>query len=115
MSVDALSQAPIVVADSTPLIALSKIDQLSLLPEIFSEIILPEAVYTEVVIAGANRSGSTEVSKADWIKIQSVTNYTKVNYLLDQLNLGEAEAIVLAQEINADWILIDEHRAHTIS
>jgi len=63
MSVDALSQAPIVVADSTPLIALSKIDQLSLLPEIFSEIILPEAVYTEVVIAGANRSGSTEKQK----------------------------------------------------
>ncbi len=65
MTVNSLSQTPIIVADSTPLIALSKIGQLSLLPEIFSEVILPEAVYNEVVIAGTNRSGSIEVSNAD--------------------------------------------------
>ena len=33
-----------------------------------------------------------------------------VNVLLDEMDLGEVETIVLASEINADWVLMDEKK-----
>lgn len=45
----------------------------------------------------------------------AVVDRTKVNYLLTQLDIGEAEAIVLAQEKQADWLLVDENKARTIA
>ncbi len=45
----------IVVADSTPLIALARIDQLNLLKELFGAVLIPEAVFREVVTRGKAR------------------------------------------------------------
>ncbi len=42
-----------------------------------------------------------------FISIQSVSNTASVDYLTD-LDRGEAEVIVLAREISADWVIIDE-------
>lgn len=42
----------IAVSNSTPIIALSKIEKLHLLKDYFKEIYIPEAVYEEVVIRG---------------------------------------------------------------
>ncbi len=106
---------PIVVSDATPLIALAKIGQLSWLPDLFGEVLVPEAVYTEIVVAGAGRSGAAEIQAASWIRMETVADRTKVNYLLTQLDIGEAEAIVLAQEKQADWLLVDENKARTIA
>ncbi len=53
-----------VVANSTPLIELSKIRQLELLRDVYGSIIIPEEVYTEVVIDGAGESGAAEVAAA---------------------------------------------------
>lgn len=33
-----------------------------------------------------------------------------VNVLLDEMDLGEVETIVLASEMNADWVLMDEKK-----
>ncbi|MDJ0660719.1 MAG: hypothetical protein QNJ42_14710 [Crocosphaera sp.] len=41
-----------VIVNATPLIALSKINQLNLLNELFSEVIISQSVYNEVVIQG---------------------------------------------------------------
>ena len=53
----------IVVADSSCLISLSRIGKLAVLHELFGEIIIPEAVYYEVVIRAEGRVGSEEVKK----------------------------------------------------
>lgn len=105
----------IVVSDATPLIALAQIGQLAWLPDLFGEVIVPTAVYAEIVVAGSGRSGAAEIQSASWIHRDAVTDRTKVNYLLTQLDIDEAEAIVLAQERQANWLLVDEIKARTIA
>jgi predicted nucleic acid-binding protein len=57
----------IVVCNSTPLIALAKIDQLGLLKEFFGEVFIPEEVYDEVVRRGRGLAGASEVAACAWI------------------------------------------------
>ena len=64
----------ILVLDSSALIALARIGQLTLLREIAEPIVIPEAVYDEVVRAGRNRPGSTEVEQAQWIVRRQVSD-----------------------------------------
>ncbi len=101
----------IVVSNATPLIALAKIKRLGLLQELFGTILIPQAVYEEVVTHAMGRPGSTEIHEADWIHTRAVAERTDVDYLRTDLDPGEAEAIVLAQELSADWVLLDEPKA----
>ncbi len=50
------------------------------------------------------------MSSAAWIKTVSVKDSLAVEVLLDELDSGEAETIVLARELGADWVLMDEKR-----
>jgi len=61
----------ILVADSSPLIALAIIDQLALLPQLCSRIIVPTAVWDEVTIQGRGLPGAYEVSQATWLENQT--------------------------------------------
>jgi len=102
----------IVVANTTPLIGLASIQKFNLLQQLFGEIYIPQAVYDEAVAAGREEGGAKrEVSGATWIKIVQVQDRLAVEVLLDELDLGEAEVIVLARELNADWVLMDERKA----
>jgi len=52
-----LRKNKIVVADSSPLIHLSQIGRLNLLREFFDELLIPPAVYREVVLEGQGTAG----------------------------------------------------------
>ena len=83
-----------VVSDASPLIALSLIEKLYLLKELWGEIIIPEAVYKEVVIQGKGKPGALLAENAiedKWIKEKN-----SVKFLMSILDYGEAEAIVLS-------------------
>ena len=99
----------IVVSNSSPLISLSAIRQSHLLPALFQEIIIPQAVYDEIVF-GEDRAGTSEVKNADWIQTQRVKNSRAAKQLAAsaKLDLGESEAIVLARELKADHLLLDD-------
>ena len=101
----------IVVADSTCLIALSKINKLNLLELLFKKIYIPKAVYDEVVTKGNGRPGSNEIKEANWIIMQNTKDSLAVNALRLQLGAGESEAIILAKEMKADFIILDDWRA----
>lgn len=102
----------IVVSNTTPFIGLASIQRFDLLQQLFGEVYIPQAVYDEAVVAGREEGGAKrEVSRATWIKVMSVHDRLAVEVLLDELDLGEAEAIILASELNADWVLIDERKA----
>lgn len=59
----------VVVADSSPLILLAKLDLLELLPQLYEEICIPKAVYDEVVEDGDDRAGAAAVQEAAWIRV----------------------------------------------
>jgi len=102
----------IAVADSSVLIGLSAIGHLHLLKALFGrEILIPFAVWREVVEQGEKRPGARQVSSADWIIVQNVDSSDLLRLLKIDLDAGEAEAIVLAKEINADVIFLDERDA----
>ena len=101
----------IVVSNTTPLIGLASIQRFQLLEQLFHEIQIPQAVYDEAVVAGREEGGAKrEVQAAAWIKIVPVKDRLAVDMLLGELDLGEAETIVLAREIGADWVLMDEKK-----
>lgn len=101
----------IVVSNTTPLIGLASVQQFELLAKLFGEIHIPQAVYDEAYLAGpVAGSVKYEVPAAEWIKIVAVKDRLTVEVLLDELDFGEAETIVLARELNADWVLMDERK-----
>lgn len=82
------------VSNSSVLIALSVIDQLTLLERRFPEgVIVPEAVWREVVEQGAGRAGAQEVAAAAWLTVHKVRDTDFVNLLRGDLDEGEAAAI----------------------
>ena len=100
----------IVVSDSSPVIALADVGQLRLLQELFSTVLIPEAVYQEIVVQGAGRASAAAVLGAAWIEQRSVANTGLADVLKLELDEGEAEAIALAVESGADLVLLDERR-----
>ncbi len=104
-----------VVVNATPLIALSLINQLELLNQLFDEVIIPDAVYQEVVISGASKPGAIELKNASWIQVQSVTPSSTIEPLLLGLDRGELQVILLAISIKPDWVIIDEKLARRVA
>ncbi|MBC7233692.1 MAG: DUF3368 domain-containing protein [Chloroflexi bacterium] len=98
-----------VVSNASPLINLARIGQLDLIHILYGELVVPEAVWHEVVIVGAEQPGAIEVKSATWIKMQTVANRQLVQALQQELGAGEAEAIALALETRAELLLMDEH------
>lgn len=103
-----------VVCDSGPLIGLSMIDALGVLPQLFREILVPRAVLAEVVGAGEGRIGEREVREARWLREVEVVPAPDP-LLASELGSGEAEAITLAYRLDAALVLLDERRARRIA
>ncbi len=99
----------IVVCNASPLIAFTGINQLNILRDLWSELLIPEAVYREVVIDGEGKQGASEVQEACrvWIRTLHVKNRDEVEALSVILDEGEAECITLAQELRADLLIFD--------
>ncbi len=72
----------------------------------YGEICIPQEVFNEIE-AGKNKEFYTDLSKMEWIKIEKINNKKALSYFLD-LDKGEAEAVVLATEKEADLIILDE-------
>lgn len=109
-----MTETDTVVTDSTVLIYLSKIGSLSFLNDAFDEVLIPDAVYEEVVTRGIEHgySDALAVRDSDFLKRKEVEDTEKVKDLRESANLGvgECEAITLALHEDA-YCLTDDHRA----
>jgi predicted nucleic acid-binding protein len=98
----------IIVSNTSPISNLAKIDHLFLLRETYSEVIIPQAVYDELTDIRAGEKVNNAIKNTNFIKHKTVINYQLVKDLQRNLDGGESEAIVLAIELNATKLLIDE-------
>jgi predicted nucleic acid-binding protein len=103
------------VVNATPLIALSVTGHLDLLEQLFELVYLPHSVYEEVVDRGRDRPGSLVVQQADWLNIQQPSQTSPIPVALMGLDIGEQDVILLGQELNADWLIIDERLGRKIA
>lgn len=98
----------IVVADSTPLIALSRIGRLQLLERLYTRVVIPRAVFDEVVEQGHDRPGASEVSHSRFIEVGETATPIPAPPLRKNLGAGELAAIELALQLKADLLLVDD-------
>lgn len=103
------------VCNATVLIAFIRLNRLDLLRCAFNRFVIPEAVYEDVVVKGAGKPGAEDVERADWIEVQAVTDRQRVGELQQFLGKGESEAIVLAKEIGATLIVLDDRKARELA
>ncbi|MBD2438668.1 DUF3368 domain-containing protein [Nostoc sp. FACHB-110] len=102
----------IVISDTSAITNLAAIDQLRLLPLLYEQVIIPEAVYRELVDIDPPVPGTVEVQTATWLEVKLIANREFVERLQSEVRLdpGESEAITLSLELQADLLLIDERR-----
>jgi predicted nucleic acid-binding protein len=98
----------IVVADSSPLHYLILIEQTILLRELYREVIIPEAVVTELTTTGSPPAvRAWFLNPPGWLNVLRVSSEA-VAGVTESLDLGERAAIALAESIRADLLLIDD-------
>ena len=90
----------IVVSDTSAITSLIQIGRIDLLKSLYGEITIPSGVENEL--------RQTHATLPDFIISRAVSNESEVRRLCLDLDQGEAEAIALAKEIQADFVLIDE-------
>ena len=107
----------IVVADSTPLITLMKALRLDLLRQLFGEIQIPTAVFEELTTNLTYQSEADLIKNSEYIKVVNVTNTDAVSILrrATGLDRGECEAIVYADEVKANLLLMDEAKGRMVA
>lgn len=106
----------VIVSDTSPISNLFKIKRLDLLRLVFGKIIVPNAVMDELLELEKRGIDLSEITNADWIETAEVENFLAVQNLMgSMIDLGESEAIILAKEIKADYLLIDEKLGRKIA
>ncbi|MFP4102680.1 DUF3368 domain-containing protein [Coleofasciculus sp.] len=107
----------IVVSNTSPISNLAVLGNLPLLQQVYHTIIIPTAVADEIAQVATIYTQAATVPTLDWIQIQNLTNNDNelIESLGEELDAGEAEAIALALELNADLLLIDEQLGRTVA
>lgn len=104
----------IIVSNTTPLSELAKIDRLPLLQTLFNTILIPQEVYTELTTG--NHPATILIPAATWIEARTVNHPERITQLLQPgLDRGECAAIALAEELNADRLLMDEQAGRNLA
>jgi len=106
----------VVVFDSSAWIFLSKLGIIEPGISLFSKAIVPCFVKEE--IAGRNDEASSALEKlqaSSSVEIIGAKNSRFVNALRRRLGKGESEAIVVALDIDADFVILDDHAARSIA
>lgn len=97
----------IVVSDTSPLTALLTVGQAGILPRLFTEVIIPKAVETELL--------RTHPALPDWLQVRLLSDPAKAELYAGSVDRGEAEAIALAEALHADHLLIDERKGRRLA
>jgi uncharacterized protein len=96
-----------VVADASPLIALHQLQHLALLERLFAQLEIPPAVAREVA--------PSLPELPPWILVRPLSRPVSPVILRAGLGRGETEALGLAQERNAEMVILDDRPARRLA
>ena len=100
----------LVIADTTPLRYLVVLGQVDLLHTLFGQVLIPPAVVGELQHPKAPAALQTWVaSPPSWLNVRPSS--LRPDAVLLRLDPGEREAILLAQELSAYLVLMDDQEA----
>lgn len=105
----------IVVSDTSPVLNLARIGRLDLLPSLYHQVLIPSAVYEELIRSKSDLPPAIDLASQPWLTVATANDQKRVQELRGYLDPGEAEAIVLAIELRADLLLVDERRARRVA
>ena len=94
----------IVVADTSPLHVLVRIEQVELLPVLFGEVWVPSRVAQELSTARSRLVRDFIAQPPAWLKVHD----PQVIETIPSIDAGEEAAISWARELNSDLLLIDD-------
>jgi predicted nucleic acid-binding protein len=97
----------LVVSDTSPVTSLVQVGQGGLLPALFDRVLIPQAVGDELL--------RYHTALPDYLEIRTIQDRRAVDDLHRVLDLGESEAIVLAGECEAQFLLMDEKRGRLVA
>lgn len=99
------------IVDTSPLIFLGTLERLDLLQQADRKVYIPQAVFNEVFEKQDIAAQRVVMAVQTWLKVQNVTDVTAVELIEADLHQGEAEAIVLARELKAERLVMDDQDA----
>jgi uncharacterized protein len=105
----------LVISDTSPITNLLKIGRLNLLKDVFQEVIVPDKVNEELLKWKDLGGNISAYENASWVTVRGASNVILIRNLKLELDDGEAEAIALADELKADYLLIDERRGWNVA
>lgn len=104
----------IVVSDTSPLCYLLLINLVELLPQLYGQVIIPESVCRELLDSEAPEVVRNWIAQPPvWLEIQPAPEL--IDSDLDDLDLGEREAIALAEKLQANLLLLDDRAARQLA
>lgn len=104
----------VIVSDTSPVRSLAHLGHLSWLEDLFGNVLLPPAVANELIHPPLGLH-VVEVYRVPFLAVRSAENSERISELCSTLDIGEAEAIALAEEVKADLILIDEAAGRAVA
>ena len=102
----------IIVSDTSSISNLLQIGLIDILHVLYGEITITPAVKRELYRLPDQER---QIEQIDWIKVKAPQNQGMIVQLLEQIDLGEAESIVLAMEEQAKYLIIDEYKGRLIA
>ncbi len=104
----------IVIADTTPLNYLVLIGWAEILPALYGRVLIPPAVWEEFHRIETPEAVRTWIGQRPaWLEIRHLTKRPEPG--LESLGAGEREAIALAEEIDADRLILDDRAARRVA
>ena len=101
----------IVFADTSALISLGIVGHIDLIEKIFGDHFIANAVWEEL-----QKYELPEIEKSLFLPLEKrVVRIKSRNHLSIVMDYGESESVILYEELNADYLLIDDNKARFIA
>jgi len=101
----------IIVADTSPINYLIAIAQIEVLPKLYAAVLIPPTVKKELQSLAAPVAVRQWIgSPPKWLQVRQPTRTPDADLMRIRIDPGEREAILLAEELGADEIILDDLR-----